>query len=72
MVAFGLAMCAVAVAAILPGVGQGDPHALPPNVLIVLTDDQTFDTLPSTVGPAAMPAAAERSWQTRCPGSNRR
>ena len=55
MVAFGLAMCAVAVAAILPGVGQGDPHALPPNVLIVLTDDQTFDTLPSTVGPAAMP-----------------
>lgn len=53
--AFGLAMCAVAAAAILPGVDHGDPHVLPPNVLIVLTDDQTFDTLPSTVGPAAMP-----------------
>ena len=53
--AFGLAMCAVAAAAIVPGMGHGDPHALPPNVLIVLTDDQTFDTLPSTVGPAAMP-----------------
>ena len=53
--AFGLAMCAVAASAIVPGMGHGDPHALPPNVLIVLTDDQTFDTLPSTVGPAAMP-----------------
>ena len=53
--AFGLAMCAVAAAAILPGVDHEDPHALPPNVLIVLTDDQTFDTLPATVGPAAMP-----------------
>ena len=53
--AFGLAMCAVAAAAILPVVGHEDPHALPPNVLIVLTDDQTFDTLPVTVGPAAMP-----------------
>ena len=48
VVAFGLAMCAVAAAAVLPGVDHGDPHALPPNVLIVLTDDQTFDTLPST------------------------
>ena len=59
--AFGLAMCAVAAAAILPVVGHDDPHALPPNVLIVLTDDQTFDTLPATVGS-----------RRRCRGSNRR
>ena len=30
--AFGLAMCAVAAAAILPVVDHEDPHALPPNV----------------------------------------
>jgi len=43
----------VAVAAALPGPARRDPSALPPNIILILTDDQSVDTLPSD--PPAMP-----------------
>jgi N-acetylglucosamine-6-sulfatase len=54
-VAFWLALAATALAAVLPALGPADPATLPPNILIVLTDDQTFDTVPSPVGAPSMP-----------------
>lgn len=47
------ALAALAVAAVLPRPARPDPATLPPNVIVILTDDQTIDTLPSD--PAAMP-----------------
>ena len=43
----------VAVAAALPAPAQPDPATLPPNIILILTDDQSLDTLPSD--PASMP-----------------
>jgi N-acetylglucosamine-6-sulfatase len=49
------ALLCVVVAAILPGPPSPPVDELAPNILIVLTDDQSADTLPSEVGPPAMP-----------------
>jgi N-acetylglucosamine-6-sulfatase len=49
------ALLCVAVAAFLPRPSPPAPGELAPNILIVLTDDQTIDTLPSTVGAPPMP-----------------
>jgi N-acetylglucosamine-6-sulfatase len=49
------ALLCVAVAALLPEPSPPAPGELPPNILIVLTDDQTIDTLPAQVGPPPMP-----------------
>jgi N-acetylglucosamine-6-sulfatase len=53
--------------AAVPAPAAPDPASLPPNVLIVLTDDQTFDTLPSTIGPPSMPWLQS---QVDAPGSH--
>lgn len=50
----GAFLC-VAVAALLPEPSPPAPRELPPNILIVLTDDQSVDTLPSEVGAPPMP-----------------
>jgi arylsulfatase A-like enzyme len=52
-VAFALSVAAVAVAASRPAAPPVDPASLPPNVILIVSDDQTFDSLPSR--PAAMP-----------------
>ncbi len=46
-------MVALAAAAVLPWTGAVSPARVLPNVIIILTDDQTLDTLPSD--PPAMP-----------------
>jgi N-acetylglucosamine-6-sulfatase len=53
--AFAAALLCMTIAALLPGLGRPSPDELPPNFLIILTDDQAADTLPSTVGPPPMP-----------------
>jgi arylsulfatase A-like enzyme len=50
-----VALAAMLAAATVPAPAPPDPASLPPNILVVLTDDQTFDTLPSSIGPAPMP-----------------
>ncbi|HEY6567251.1 MAG TPA: sulfatase [Actinomycetota bacterium] len=49
------ALLCVAVAALLPRPSPPGPDELAPNILIVLTDDQSIDTLPSAVGAPPMP-----------------
>jgi N-acetylglucosamine-6-sulfatase len=49
------ALIALGFAVALPTPIPPDPTTLPPNVLIVITDDQTIDTLPADPGPAALP-----------------
>jgi N-acetylglucosamine-6-sulfatase len=46
-------VCGVAVA--LPREAAQESIERPPNVLLVITDDQPWDTLPATEGPPAMP-----------------
>lgn len=48
-------MAVLLLVAFVPAPTSPDASTLPPNVLIVLTDDQSYDTLPSLVGPPAMP-----------------
>jgi len=52
-VAFTLAAGSLIVAAALPSPVPIDPATLPPNVILIVSDDQTYDSLPSR--PAAMP-----------------
>jgi len=52
-VALAASVCALAVAATRPPPAPVDPASLPPNVILILSDDQTYDSLPSR--PAAMP-----------------
>jgi arylsulfatase A-like enzyme len=47
------ALAVVAVSAAWPAPAPPDPATLRPNIVLILTDDQSYDTLPST--PAAMP-----------------
>ncbi len=48
-------LVAMAVAGAAPGAEAAGANAPPPNILIVLTDDQSPSTLPSVVGRPAMP-----------------
>jgi N-acetylglucosamine-6-sulfatase len=53
VVAFAVSIGALVVAANRPPPAPIDPATLPPNVILIVSDDQTFDSLPSD--PAAMP-----------------
>ena len=53
VVAFAVSVTALLVAASRPPPAPIDPATLPPNVILIVTDDQTYDSLPSR--PAAMP-----------------
>jgi N-acetylglucosamine-6-sulfatase len=53
VVAFAVSVGALVVAASRPPPAPVDPATLPPNVILILSDDQTYDSLPSR--PAAMP-----------------
>ena len=53
--ACALALLGIALSAGAPNPAPPDVAGLPPNILIVLTDDQTVDTLPSSVGAPPMP-----------------
>ena len=53
VVAFAVSVAALLVAASRPPPAPIDPATLPPNVILIVTDDQTYDSLPSR--PAAMP-----------------
>ncbi len=48
-----VSVVAVAVAALIPAARAVDPSSLQPNVILIVTDDQTLDTLPAD--PPAMP-----------------
>ncbi len=50
----GSVVC-LTIAAVLAEVPAFVPGRLPPNILIVLTDDQRADTLPAVTGPRGMP-----------------
>jgi N-acetylglucosamine-6-sulfatase len=52
-VAFAVSVGALVVAASRPPPAPVDPATLPPNVILIVSDDQTYDSLPSH--PAAMP-----------------
>jgi len=53
VVAFAVSVGALVLAADRPPPAPIDPATLPPNVILIVTDDQTYDSLPSH--PAAMP-----------------
>ncbi len=50
-----VAMLVCGASAALPPSSAGGSIERPPNVLLVITDDQPWDTLPTTGGPPAMP-----------------
>ena len=52
-VALAASVCALTVAATRPPPAPVDRASLPPNVILILSDDQTYDSLPSR--PASMP-----------------
>lgn len=52
-IALAASVASLAVAATRPPPAPIDPATLPPNVILIVSDDQTYDSLPSR--PAAMP-----------------
>jgi len=50
-----VALSTSAIVAVFPSSGASNPVERPPNVLLVITDDQPWDTLPTVEGPPAMP-----------------
>ena len=54
-IALAVALLCMSVATALPGLPSPAPGELAPNILIVLTDDQSADTMPAGSGPHGMP-----------------